>query len=107
VDDSKRGEGDMNRTKRKWVGLLIILGFFIFIHPVCAEEYPTKPIYFVTPWGAGGAIDAAMRSYANAVKKYLGQPVIPENKTGGGGIVGTAYASPLFPPLSFPITWER
>jgi tripartite-type tricarboxylate transporter receptor subunit TctC len=92
MDDSKKGEGNMNRTKRKWVGLLTILGFFfILIHPLSAEEYPTKPIYFVTPWGAGGALDAVMRSYANVVKKSLGQPVIAENKTGGGGVVGTVY----------------
>ncbi len=56
-----------------------------------AAEFPSKSIYLVTPWGAGGAIDTATRSLANAAKKFLGQPVIAENKTGGGGTVGTIY----------------
>ena len=68
------------------LGLLHLLGF-----ATLAAEYPTKSIYLVTPWGAGGAIDTATRSLANAAKKFLGQPVIAENKTGGGGTVGTIH----------------
>jgi tripartite-type tricarboxylate transporter receptor subunit TctC len=68
------------------VTLLFLLGT-----PAFPAEYPSKPVYLVAPWGAGGAIDAAMRAYANALKKPLGQPVIVENKTGGGGVVGTVY----------------
>lgn len=78
--------------KRKLIGMTVILGIILLLGlPAQSAEYPTKPIYLVTPWGAGGAIDAATRSLANAAKKYLGQPVITENKTGGGGTVGTVY----------------
>ena len=56
--------------------------------PVIAAEYPTKPISLVVPYPAGGSTDVTGRVLATAVKKYLNQPVIVENKGGGGGTVG-------------------
>jgi tripartite-type tricarboxylate transporter receptor subunit TctC len=53
-----------------------------------AEEYPSKPITFVVPYPAGGSTDVTGRVLANAAKKYFGQPIIVENKGGGGGTVG-------------------
>ena len=53
-----------------------------------AQEYPTKPITFVIPYPAGGSTDLTGRALANAAKRYLGQPLICENKSGGGGTVG-------------------
>ncbi len=74
-------------------GTALITMFILFVvaTPAAPAEFPNKPLYLVAPWGAGGAIDAAMRAYANALKKPLGQPVIAENRTGGGGVVGTVY----------------
>ncbi|MBI5440854.1 MAG: tripartite tricarboxylate transporter substrate binding protein [Deltaproteobacteria bacterium] len=56
-----------------------------------AAEYPTKPISFIIPYQAGGFTDVLSRALAEAVKKELGQPVVCENKAGGGGTVGLAY----------------
>jgi len=82
----------MKKMKRKLIGMMVILGIILLLGwPVQSAEYPTKPIYLVTPWGAGGAIDTITRALAHAAKKYLDQPVIVENKTGGGGTVGTSY----------------
>ena len=51
-------------------------------------EYPSKPVTLIIPYPPGGSTDLSSRALANSMKKYLGQPVICENKPGGGGTVG-------------------
>ena len=53
-----------------------------------AADFPKSPITLVMPWGAGGATDITFRALCEAVKTYLGQPVIVENRPGGGSAVG-------------------
>jgi tripartite-type tricarboxylate transporter receptor subunit TctC len=67
------------------IASVLALGFSVF-----AAEYPTKPISFVIPYPAGGSTDLTGRAMSYAAKSYLGQPVICENKGGGGGTVGPA-----------------
>lgn len=56
--------------------------------PVVAQDYPTKPITLIVPWGAGGGTDATARLIATLLEKDLGVPVPVENRTGGSGVVG-------------------
>ena len=74
-----------HRMFRIFVILSLILGWGI---TSSAQDFPTKPITFVIPYPAGGSTDLTGRALANAAKKYLGQPIICENKSGGGGTVG-------------------
>jgi tripartite-type tricarboxylate transporter receptor subunit TctC len=61
---------------------------------VFAQAYPTRPITFVVPWGAGGGTDTTARYFAAQLEKELGQPVNVVNRTGGNGVVGhSAIAS--------------
>ena len=53
-----------------------------------AADFPKSPITLVMPWGAGGATDITFRALCEAAKTYLGQPVIVENRPGGGSAVG-------------------
>jgi tripartite-type tricarboxylate transporter receptor subunit TctC len=53
-----------------------------------AQDYPTKPVTLIVPFPAGGATDVLMRSLAEVASKQLGQPIIVENKAGGGGAIG-------------------
>ena len=55
-----------------------------------AQDFPTRPVTFIVPWAAGGATDITIRALAEAASKHLGQPIIIENKAGGGGTVGGA-----------------
>lgn len=55
---------------------------------VKAQEYPTKPITLIVPFPAGGATDVLMRALGDAAAKHLGQPVIVDNRAGGGGGIG-------------------
>jgi tripartite-type tricarboxylate transporter receptor subunit TctC len=52
------------------------------------QTYPSRPITFVVPWGAGGGTDTTARYFAAQLEKELGQPVNVVNRTGGGGVVG-------------------
>jgi tripartite-type tricarboxylate transporter receptor subunit TctC len=76
----------MNCSEVKFVFLTLV--FILIASPTVAAEYPSKPISFVIPWPAGGSTDVTGRALAEAVKKHLAQPVIVENKPGGGGTVG-------------------
>ncbi len=71
-----------------WVSILALFSLGAF--PVQAAEFPTKPVTLVVPWAAGGSTDVTMRVLAETTSKHLGQPVIVDNKPGGGGTVGPA-----------------
>lgn len=58
--------------------------------PATAQNYPTRPITLIVPWGAGGGTDATARIIASLMEKDLGQPVNVVNRTGGSGVVGHA-----------------
>src|SRR4051812_37047752 len=50
--------------------------------------YPTKPIRMVSPYAAGGGSDTLARILAQKLFEAWGQPVVVENRPGGGGILG-------------------
>ena len=56
--------------------------------PARAQSFPSRPITLICPWPAGGSTDRHMRALAELASKNLGQPVIVENKPGGGGTTG-------------------
>src|SRR3712207_1888077 len=55
-----------------------------------AQGYPVKPVTLIVPWPAGGSTDISMRAIAEAASKHLGQPIVIDNKAGGGGTDGPA-----------------
>lgn len=79
--------------RRSWMGLTLVLAST----GALAQAYPTKPIKLVVPFAPGGTTDIIARVVADPLGKELGQPVIVENRGGGGGIVGameTARSAP-------------
>ena len=61
--------------------------------PALAQDYPSRPIRVVVPSTPGGPPDQVLRAITPRLSAALGQPVILENRAGGGGLVGTAYVA--------------
>jgi tripartite-type tricarboxylate transporter receptor subunit TctC len=56
-------------------------------------DYPTRPIRLVIPYAAGGGVDTVMRAIAPQMSETLGQPLVVENRPGGGTINATDYVA--------------
>lgn len=57
-----------------------------------ASNFPDKPVRLVVPFGAGGS-DVIARAFADRLSAVLKQPVIVENRPGGGGLVGAQHVA--------------
>lgn len=64
--------------------------FFVIVPTdALAQAFPSRPLRIVTPFTAGGGTDVVGRTLAEGMSKELGQPVIIENKPGGGTVIGS------------------
>ena len=71
--------------------LLALLVTFISGSVTTAQEFPTKPIELVLPFGPGGSHDLTARALSSVAHQYLGQPLLVVLKPGGGGAVGSQH----------------
>jgi len=76
-----------------FIGLLSVLCNTSFAQ----SNYPTKPINFIVPYGAGGDADSRSRQIAQKMSVILKQPIIVDNKPGAGGNIGTEFISRAAP----------
>ena len=68
--------------------LSIVLAILVSGASAPAQDYPTRPIRIIIPLGPGGGGDVFTRSLADEFQKAWGQPVVVENRPGGGQNIG-------------------
>jgi tripartite-type tricarboxylate transporter receptor subunit TctC len=59
--------------------------------------YPNKPIRWVIPYAPGGGTDVIARPLALKMGEALGQPIVYENRPGGGGLIAGAFVAKAAP----------
>ena len=115
----------MNRRHASIAGLMAIAAALLLPAVACAQNYPTRPIRLILPFGPGGVADVTARIVTEKLGEKLGQRFIIENMPGAGGITaaravlssppdgytlallsnGTAISVSLFKSLKFnPVT---
>jgi tripartite-type tricarboxylate transporter receptor subunit TctC len=80
----------------RMLGLLAGMAMAL-VTPVTAQEYPTKPIRIVVPFGPGTATDIVARTVGAELASKIGQPVVIENKAGAEGQIGAQAAATAAP----------
>ncbi len=75
----------------------LALGALAFAGAAPAEPYPAKPIRLVVPYPPGGSNDVLSRITAQAMSPGLGQPVVIDNRSGAGGMIGADHVAKSVP----------
>ena len=62
-----------------------------------AQDYPNRAVTLVVPYPAGGGLDALARMLGQKLAERLGKPVVIENRTGAGTVIGAASVAKAAP----------
>jgi tripartite-type tricarboxylate transporter receptor subunit TctC len=62
-----------------------------------AQAFPGRPIHLVVAFAPGGIADTIARTVGQKMSEKIGQPVVVENRSGAGGIVGAKYVAVASP----------
>jgi tripartite-type tricarboxylate transporter receptor subunit TctC len=82
-----------NRRSISHAVMAIVAAVTLLARPLAAAEYPDRPIHLIVPFPAGSSVDLVARPLAQGLTSELGQPIVVENRPGGGSIVGTAFVA--------------
>ncbi len=86
----------MLRATMTAVGLTVLAAFGLGTAQA-QEDYPSRPVEFIVPWGPGGGSDTLMRIVANEIEPHLGAAMPVINMPGVGGTLGLAEAAKRAP----------
>ena len=76
-------------SHRLTLGIAATLAIFAAPFAAQAQDYPSRPVKIVVPFGAGGPADVYARVLAQHLGETLKQPFVVENRPGAGSIIGT------------------
>jgi tripartite-type tricarboxylate transporter receptor subunit TctC len=76
----------------RFLFLIALLANLFGIAGAAAQDYPTRPVRFIVPFGPAAGADIAARLFADRLAARWGRPVLVENRPGGDGLVAiTAF----------------
>ena len=87
--------GASTRIMQVALGLAVALAGLA--SPARSEDWPTRPISLVAPFGPGSATDLVARNIAPPLGEQLGQPVVVQNAGGAGGLIGVSRVARAAP----------
>ena len=76
---------------------MVLLAALFVAGAAFAQQYPNRAVRMVIPWPPGQATDLVGRVMAEKLSQPLGQPVVPDNRPGAGGMIGTDFAAKSTP----------
>jgi len=85
------------RHRSKSIGALLSATALAATSPVAAQDYPRKQIELVVPFAAGGTTDNISRLIAQRFSDSWSQPVIVNNRPGGGSTIGNNFVAKAAP----------
>jgi tripartite-type tricarboxylate transporter receptor subunit TctC len=80
-------------VQRVWLLIFLLASGIAPAAPAVAQDYPSRPVRVIVPFGAGGPTDVFTRVLADELHKSLKQPFVMENRPGAGTIIGTDAAA--------------
>jgi tripartite-type tricarboxylate transporter receptor subunit TctC len=83
----------MNHLRRSMLGCVAFAAALSAVGAAHADTYPSRPITLIVPFASGGSADIVGRIVGTALGESLRQPVVVDNRTGAGGLVGTGLVA--------------
>ena len=87
----------MTTTLRAWLGLFVCVIGNLISGNASAQNYPTKPVTIVVPYGPGSGNDMIAREIGQRLTEQLGVTFIVENKAGATGNIAMDYTAQAKP----------
>ena len=87
----------MRAIRVRLIGLALLAASAGVFAQATAEQYPSRTVRLIVPYGAGGVSDIVGRVLAQKLSELLGQPVVVENRGGAGGMLGTGTVAKSAP----------
>jgi tripartite-type tricarboxylate transporter receptor subunit TctC len=77
--------------------LICLLVGILQVAPLAAQDFPTRPIHIIAPFGPGTATDTVARVLAAELQRQTGQSVVVDNRPGAEGQIGAQAAAAAAP----------
>jgi tripartite-type tricarboxylate transporter receptor subunit TctC len=81
--------GEMTGPRTALALIATLLATLVSSSSGLAQDYPSRPVKVIVPFGAGGPADVTARQIGSILQESFGQPFVIENRTGAGGVIGT------------------
>jgi len=82
----------------RWINSMLLGLFTAFAAPFATgQEYPSRAVRIVVPNAPAGVSDIAARVLGNRLSEFWKQPVLIDNRAGGGGIIGSDFVAKSAP----------